>query len=378
MKITIKCKLKPSKKQNKILDKTLSRCLEALNYISKIAWKQKCFNRVVLHHLIYYKVKSKYKFSSQMVCMLKDKVAFSYKANKKKQHIFKKAILPLNFNRTVSFKELEIVSISTLKGRQKISLKLGEYQKQMLSKATKLCDSELIKQNKKFYLNIVIELPDEPLKKTEGVIGIDLGIKNIAVCSNGSKFTGGQIQSIRNRYQHLRSQLQSKGTRSAKRHLKKMSGREKRFQKDTNHRISKQIVELANHSNSAIALEDLTNIRKTAKHRKSYRGTFHQWAFYQLRRFLTYKAQKEGIPLVLIDPAYTSQICSACGNFGIRNDQSFHCSTCSYQANADLNTSLNISKAAFNQLNDFMVSVAGDLTVKGANAQLQPSPATIS
>lgn len=161
MKITIKCKLNPTNKQIKILDKTLSRCLDAMNYISNIAWKQKCYNRVALHHLTYYKVKSKFKFSSQMVCMIKDKVAFSYKANKEKQHIFKKAILPLNFNRTVSLKGLEIASISTLKGRQKIGLALGEYQKQMLAKVTKFCDSELIKRSKKFYLNITIELPDE-------------------------------------------------------------------------------------------------------------------------------------------------------------------------------------------------------------------------
>jgi len=349
MKITIKCKLNPDKKQIKILNKTLSKCLIALNYVSKISWDNKCFNRVALHHLVYYKIKSKFKLSSQICCAIKDKVAFSYKANKKKQHIFKKAILPLNFNRTFSFKDNEIVSISTISGRQKIPFMLGKYQKQMLFKAIKFCDSELIKQNNKFYLNIVIEIPNEPMKKTKNVLGIDLGIKNIATCSNGKNFSGNKVQSVRNRYQSLRGRLQSKGTKSAKRHLKKISGREKRFQKYINHQISKQIVKFAVQSNSSIALEDLTNIRKTTKHRKNYKRIFHCWAFFQLRQYILYKAQRAGIPIIFINPAYTSQICSSCGKKGIRNGQNFHCNHCSFQANADFNASLNIQRAAINQ-----------------------------
>ena len=147
----------------------------------------------------------------------------------------------------------------------------------------------------------------------------------------------------------LRSALQSKGTPSAKKHLKKMSGREQKFMRDKNHVISKRIVELANQSNSAIALEDLTHIRRTARQRKAQRGTFHRWAFNQLRQFIVYKAQREGIPVILVRPAYTSQTCSFCGNFSIRNGQSFHCPLCSFQTDADFNASLNIQRVAFNQ-----------------------------
>ena len=365
MKITIKCKLNPDKKQIKVLDRTLSKCLEALNYISKIAWKKRCWNRVALHHLIYYSVRKKFKLPADITCAVKDRVAFSYRADKKKRHIFKQPILPLNFPRTVSLKGLEIASISTLSGRQKIVLALGDYQKEMLAKATKYCDSELIKRGKKFYLCIVIEIPDEPLKEAKGVIGVDLGIKNIAVCSTGQKFTGEQVQSVREKNHRLKSALQSKGTRSAKRHLKKMSGREKRFQKDVNHCVSKQIVALANRSNSAIALEDLTNIRKRAKHRKAQRGTFHRWAFYQLRSFISYKAQRVGIPMLLVNPAYTSQACSSCGNLGIRNGQNFHCPNCSFQADSDFNASLNISlRGAVNRLIVSPVEAKGSLATE--------------
>jgi len=372
MKITIKCKLSPTIKQSKILDRTLKKCLDASNYISKIAWKNRCFNRVALHHLTYYKVKKRFKLTSQICCAIKDKVVFSYRANKKKEHIFKKATLPLNFTRTLRLIGLEAASISTISGREKIKLQLGNYQRANLSRAVKFCDSELIKQGDEFYLNITIELPDKPLRKTKDVIGVDMGINNIATLSNDKNFSGEKVQSVRKKNFRLRKSLQSKGTRSAKRHLKRASGREKRFQRDINHQISKQIIELARETQSAIALEDLKDIRKTAKHKKKQRRKFNSWAFNQLRQFISYKAQREGIPVITVEPAYTSQLCSICGNIGIRNGQNFYCPACSFRADADYNAACNIaSRAAANQ------PIVASVEAKGSEKeQLRPSLVT--
>src|SRR4030042_1857046 len=346
-KITVKCKLNPAQNQTRALDKTLSKCLCAMNYISTIAWKKKRFNRVALHHLVYYRTKSKFRLFSQTCCDIKDRVCFSYKADKKKQHFFKQPVLPLSYNRSFNLKDLETVSISTSFGREKIALILGEYQKQMISKAIKFCDSEIIKRNNKYFLNLVIEIPDDPQKAHTNILGVDLGIKKIAVCSNGTKFAGEQTQSVRNRYSALRSSLQGKGTRSAKRRLQKMSGREKRFQKDINHRVSKQIVSMASRHNMAIALEDLTHIRKRARPRKEKRRMFHRWAFFQLRQFISYKALSAGVRIIFVDPSYTSQICSRCGALGIRDLEHFSCPSCNLFADADFNASLNIRDRAF-------------------------------
>lgn len=374
MKITVKCKLDPTIRQAKILKKTLSKCLDAANYISQIAWKNKCFNRVALHHLTYYKTRKKFKLNAQITTSTRDKVAFSYKTDKRKEHTFKKAILPLNFIRTLRLINFETASISTISGRQKIKLQLSDYQRANLSKAIKFCDSELIKQNNKFYLNITIEIPDKPLKEARDILGVDLGINNIASLSNGKNFSGAKVQSVRKKNFRLRKSLQSKGTRSAKRHLKKLSGREKRFQKDINHQISKEIIEFAAETQSAIVLEDLKNIRKTTKHRKEQRRKFNSWAFYQLREFISYKAQRNGIPIIFVNPAYTSQLCSACGNMGVRNGQDFHCPICSFRANADYNAARNIaSRAAFNQ------PIVADVEAEGSfKEHLRPSSVTIS
>jgi IS605 OrfB family transposase len=346
MKMTVKCRLKPSEEQAGILNKTLVECLDASNYISGIAWKQHCFNRVALHHMTYHKTREKFGLTSQICCALKDNVVFSYKRDKKKQHIFKQAVLPLNFIRTISLKGLELASISTLSGRQKIPLILGDYQRQALSRAVKFCDSELFKRGRKFYLAITIEISEEPPKNPDKVLGVDLGIKNIAVCSEGSKFTGEQVQSVRNRHLRLRSALQSKGTKSARHHLKKMSGRERLFQASENHRISKQIIELASRNNSAIALEDLRYIRERARLRKEQRRDLHRWAFAQLRSFIAYKAQRTGIALYLVNPRDTSKTCSSCGQLGSRQGSQFSCPYCGYQADADFNASINIAQRA--------------------------------
>lgn len=128
-----------------------------------------------------------------------------------------------------------------------------------------------------------------------------------------------------------------------------MSGRQRRFQKDTNHCISKQLVAKAKDTKRAIALEDLSGIRQRVTVRKTHRARLHNWAFGQLRAFIGYKAQRAGVPSGVVDPAYTSQRCSVCGHTERRNrpsQASFCCVACGYTAPADVNAAINIERAA--------------------------------
>lgn len=151
----------------------------------------------------------------------------------------------------------------------------------------------------------------------------------------------------------LKSNLQRCGSKSAKRHLKKLSGKEKRFRTSVNHIISKKIVEKAKRHSLSIALEDLRGIRQRTTVRKSQRRQHSSWAFNQLRRFLEYKAKLAGIVTKLIDPHYTSQRCSSCGytaKHNRKNQSNFKCRSCGFSANADLNGAINIAQlAAVNQ-----------------------------
>ncbi|HKV01366.1 MAG TPA: transposase [Ktedonobacteraceae bacterium] len=147
--------------------------------------------------------------------------------------------------------------------------------------------------------------------------------------------------------------LQKRGTKSAKRRLKKLSGKEARFKRNTNHVISKRIVAKAKATKQGIAIEELRHIRKRTDStvRRSQRSRHSSWAFGQLRHFLSYKAALAGVPLHTVDPRNTSRTCPACGHCAKENRKSqasFCCVRCGLAMNADIVGAINISRAPVN------------------------------
>ncbi len=156
---------------------------------------------------------------------------------------------------------------------------------------------------------------------------------------------------MRARYSRLHRKLQQKGTKSAKRLLRKRSGRERRFSRDINPCLSKALVSTAKGTSRGLALEDLQGIRERAKAtvRQRQRRVLHNWAFFQLRAFIAYKAALAGVPVVSVNPAYTSQTCSRCGHCERANRKSqakFLCVSCGFSAHADLNAARHIASRA--------------------------------
>ncbi|HKH53024.1 MAG TPA: transposase [Mycobacterium sp.] len=215
-------------------------------------------------------------------------------------------------------------------------------------------------------------MPDPPVRTSErqqtadGWIGVDLGVQNIAVTSDralarelmtsyGSDAPDGaagrgSVKDRRTRNRELRQRLQKKNTKSAKRLLRKRARTEARFAADVNHQISKRIVAEAERTGRGIAVEELTGIRERVRLRKPQRAAHASWAFAQLGAFLTYKAARAGVPLVQVDPAYTSQRCTHCGYIDRRNRTSqaeFVCRDCGFTAeHADILGADNIALRA--------------------------------
>ncbi|WP_456484811.1 RNA-guided endonuclease InsQ/TnpB family protein, partial [Desulfurobacterium sp.] len=207
------------------------------------------------------------------------------------------------------------------------------------------------KKLKKFFLNITVEKEFSDVEPVDTCVGVDLGLRKLAVVSTpdgkiNKFFDGGHVRAISEKYFTLRKRLQSKGTPSAKRHLRKLSQKEKRFRTAVNHKIAKEVVNLVP-AGGVIVLEKLKGIRKRIKANKQNRRWIHSWNFAQLQQFIEYKAQAKGIRVVYVDARYTSQKCSRCGYISRSNriDQShFVCRHCSFSLNADLNASRNIVK----------------------------------
>jgi IS605 OrfB family transposase len=207
-------------------------------------------------------------------------------------------------------------------------------------------ESDLIERDGVLYLIAVCEVPEAEQYEPDGFIGVDLGIANIATTSTGYRAAGRGLNRHRKRQLDLRRTLQAKGTKSAKRRLKYRRRKEARHAANVNHIISKQIVTEAERTSSAIALEDLGGIRQRVRLRKPQRVTLHSWAFHQLGQFVEYKARRAGVPLVYVDPAYTSQECAECHHIEKKNrvDQAlFICRKCGVVAHADRNASHNIA-----------------------------------
>jgi len=352
MKLTVKVKLLTIREQHQSLKKTMETFNDACNYISRKCFETKIFNQVKLHHLIYREVREKYtSLSSQFVVRGIAIVSDSYVAEKKRLHKFKKYSAVVYDQRLLSFKRLSIASINSVDGRLKIPFIVGKYNT-LEGKSIK-GQADLTLENNKFFLNIVIDMPDGTPIDPKGVIGIDKGIVNIASTSDGDTFSGKQIDYIRERYTKLRKSLQKAGTKSAKRHLKKIAKKQSRFQKDINHCISKKIVAKAKGTQRAIALEDLSGIRLRQTVRKADRQRFGNWAFYQLDSFITYKSKLAGIPVVFVDPRNTSRECPVCHTIDKANRKSqsiFSCCDCSFTANADFVGAVNVAfKASVDQ-----------------------------
>jgi putative transposase len=207
-------------------------------------------------------------------------------------------------------------------------------------------ESDLVHRDGRWFLLATCDVPAARQYEPDGFLGIDLGIANIATTSDGQIMAGRTVNRYRRRQLRLRRKLQAKGTRSAKRLLKKRARKEARFARDINHCIAKKIVTEAKRTCRGIALEDLTGIRNRVRLRKPQRVTLSSWAFAQLGSFIKYKALRAGVPAVYVNPAWTSRTCADCGHSDKRNRVSqarFTCRGCGVVAHADRNASRNIA-----------------------------------
>ncbi|MHB1953444.1 MAG: RNA-guided endonuclease InsQ/TnpB family protein [Sulfobacillus sp.] len=343
---TISLKLLSTPDQSVALADLATAFAEACNAIVPFVQEHRCWNRVALHHLAYYQVRALIPaLGSQMVCQAVHRVADAYKVLKvaKDKSVPAATFSPTSVHfdkRTYSIKG-DTVSLFTLHGRTRIPFVCGKHQRNLLARGTPK-EATLIVRKGIWYFNLALDLPDVP-PVSGGDFGVDVGENNLAASSTGKVWGGGQLRHNRDKYLAHRRRLQSNGSRPAKRKLRAISGREQRHVKHVNHEVSKAIVAEAVRSGAGtIRMEDLTHIREHIKTRKRVRTRLHRWAFRQLQDFVAYKAQGAGLAVVYINPAYTSQTCSACGEIGKRVKHSFSCS-CGNRAHSDVNASRNIA-----------------------------------
>ncbi|QKV91914.1 IS200/IS605 family element transposase accessory protein TnpB [Streptomyces sp. NA02950] len=372
MKLVVQVKLLPTPVQAAALEATLRACNEAATWVSGVAFKKNVKSNFALREHTYRQIKARWGLGAQAAQHVIKKTCDAYATLKSalkagnlgrpgSKRYRRAAQKPVVFrpqgaqpydDRMLSWQiDQRRISIWTTAGRMKdVAITAAPEQLATLALHRK-GESDLVYRDGIWFLNATCDVP-EAAPNTDPVdfLGVDLGIVNIATTSDGEIMAGRELTRIRARERTLRTKLRKKNTPSAKRRMKKRRRKEARRAKDINHKIAKHLVAEAERTGRGIALEDLTGIRERVRLRKPQRATHSSWSFAQLGQFIAYKARRAGVPVVHVDPAYTSRTCAECGHIDRANRVSqawFACRNCGFVGHADRNSSRNIRARAW-------------------------------
>ena len=360
--------------------KTMEQYRLACNYVSEYLFNNNFpLNKNEVQKVIYNTIREKFNLKSQMTISCIRSVIARYKTVKTqmarrpykyqdqntgewyrevrdltwlhKPISFNRPQVDLQRNRDWSYLSSGQLSINTLDGRVKVDPICRGFN-QYLDGTWKFGLAKLLKSSGKWYLHISAtkEVTDFDKQTVKHVVGLDRGLRFLATSydeqGKTAFFDGQAIMRKRAKYQKLRATLQAKGTKSAKRRLKKLSGRENRWISDVNHCLSKTLVQKYG-ANTLFVLENLNGVSfERTDLPKALRNQNKSWAFYQLEQFLTYKAHLHNSEVVEVSAKYTSQRCPKCGVIKKDNrnheKHEYHCDNCGYRSNDDRIGAMNI------------------------------------
>lgn len=379
---TIKLQLYPTIEQIKLFRETQSIFTDACNFVSEYVFKNDFeLNQRHLHDALYQILRSQFNLQSQMAQSVIKTVIARYKTvntnmkqkpyqfrdmntgNKHrvrrdmywlKQPIrFKSNVAVLVRNRNYSLLKTGEYSIATQQGRIKVECDKSNLDYLQQFNDYKLGEAELLERRSKWYLYISAskEIESVDINEIKHVVGIDRGLRQLITAYDEKGQTlfikGQDVIKKRRHFKSLRSQLQSKNTKSSKKRLKSIEKRENRWMNDVNHQISKALVDRYG-QNTLFVLEDLTGvIFDTVDYRKKeHRYEHMSWAFFDLEQKLIYKAYQNKSTVIHVSAKYTSQRCPKCGAIHKENRMKekhfFKCIQCGYQSNDDRIAGINI------------------------------------
>jgi len=349
MKLTVQLQLLPNREQASALRATVERFNEAANWVAAECFARREANQFEVRKFAYRHLREQLALSSQTAQLCIKNVCDAYKRDKTKRVHFRKHAAIVYDQRTMSFKGIDRVSLLTLAGRVVVPFLLGAYQRERFTLAKGQADL-VLRQDGKWFLLVTADVPDGAPVPATDFLGVDLGIVRIATDSDGTAYSGQPVEKVRRKHNLQRKRLQRRNTRGARKKLGRLAGKEARFRRHENHVIAKRVVDIARRTGRGIAVEELTGIRERVTARGGdARNRLGGWAFFQLRRFIEYKARLAGITVVAVDPRNTSRTCARCGHCEKANRKSqrtFFCKACGHADNADVNAARNLRALA--------------------------------
>ena len=255
--------------------------------------------------------------------------------------------------RDFSFHDGGIVSVATMTGRARLKYSVRK-DSRLFDPEWRVGGAKLLKKNGKWFLNVSLTKEVDELKPSDAseAVGVDMGIVNLMTAYDGKEtayYDGGAVRKKREKFARTRASLQKKGTKGAKRVLKRLSGRENGWMEDVNHSLSKALVD-EYEPGTLFVLEDLSGASLNERNLKSRdaggRRGLRSWSFYDLRVKIEYKARLAGSAVAVVDPRFTSQRCPCCGNVDKnardRSKREYVCPKCGAKFNDDEVSGMNL------------------------------------
>ncbi|MFC7895869.1 RNA-guided endonuclease InsQ/TnpB family protein [Streptomyces sp. NPDC057381] len=370
MKLVVQVKLLPTSEQASALEATLRACNRAATYASRVAFGKKVKDRNGLQKEVYADLKATFGLSAQPAVRVVKKVVDAYTALKASLQAgrlgpatskrYRRAVgRPVAFrrqaaqpfdDRCLSWQyDARTVSIWTVDGRMK-GLRFACSPDQLKTLVEhRRGESDLMKRGGTWFLVATCDIPEPEVYEPVDWVGVDRGVVNLATTSDGTNYQGRRLGRYRRWQARKRTELQKRNTRSATRRLARRAQKEKRHATHVNHRISKEIVSVAQRTGRGVAVEELGGIRERVRLRRDQRGTLSSWPFHQLGQHLAYKAKKAGVPFLEVDARHTSQRCPRCGHTERANRPGrdhFHCRRCGLAGPADVVAGINVRDRA--------------------------------
>lgn len=340
---TIKVKLTLNERDVNSLRETQKIVADCFNDHIDWSFEKQTWSKAKAHKDLYFMLREKFpQLPSAMLQSTRDTALESVKALKFKFRPKKSRNSGIRYDKRLFSLRGQQLTLSSINGRIKTIIQFPEWCREVVTKG-KIQGIQLCWNKKKRYFNanFVFVLPDVSNKFDGTIIGLDRGLVNFVTSSTGEFFGGKSFRKSQRKFLYLRKKLSTKGTHSAKRLLRKLSGKEKRFSREVNHIITKK---LASRSEvKTYVIEDLKGIRNQRRGKKLNK-MMSSWPFQQFESFLMYKCAAQGISVVKVDARYTSQRCSCCGHVKKENRHGgrYSCNRCGFSGHADINAAINI------------------------------------
>ncbi|MFC8387375.1 transposase [Streptomyces sp. CB02400] len=303
MKLVVQVKLLPTPEQVSALEATLRACNRAATYASGVAFAKGLKDRNGLQKEVYADLKATFGLSAQPAVRVVKKVVDAYatlqsglragRLGPATSKRYRRAVgTPVAFrleaaqpfdDRCLSWQyDARTVSIWTVDGRMKgLRFTCSPEQLKTIAEHRK-GESDLAQRGGTWFLVATCDIPEPEVYEPVDWIGVDRGIVNLATTSDGANYQGRSLSRYRHWQARKRTELQKRNTRSATRRLARRAQKEKRHATHVNHKISKEIVSVAQRTARGIAVEELGGIRERVRLRRDQRGTLSSWPFHQL------------------------------------------------------------------------------------------------